>query len=363
MSFEPFGAALLLLLSLPARPQGAIDLASVGVPVAANRHCDPKLNGEPVSITGISYVGDDLLLITYVPPCTYIQSGNPIPYTALLIDHTGKQRGRISVVGTLNDIHQIAINAQPLDHVILRTGHDLRTYDTTLQQAASISLPDRAEVSLTPDRKRVAVFATAGAEAEVAVATVGDALPPPRHLAFNELAVRNREIAISNAGDVAHAVPEPDPELGVLSASNAWPRSIPSGKYHVPLAFVSDDSLLLSITGTKPFPPANLDLWNRSGAIHEIAGSSAASFSRPQVSLDGSRLLISKTKDNFLRELLGGFDCGLCGESYSYLFVDISSRKVLKQLRPNWRCEDALSPSGHEIAELCGQTLRFYAAP
>ena len=357
------GAALLLLTAELVSAQRVIDLAALGIPVASTAHCDPKLGGESVSISGISYVGDDLILITFIPRCTYIQSGNPIPYTALLIDHSGKRHGIVSTAGSLNEIRQTEINSQPIDRVILRAGRELHVYDTTFQQTVSIKLPERAEVSLTPDRKRIAIFAIAGAEAEVSLATLDGSMGPPRHLAFNELAVRNRKVVISNFGDVAHAVPESDPELGVVSDSNPWPKTIPPGKYHVPLAFVCDHTLLASIMSTRPFPPTNLYLWDRSGKVQKVSGSKGESFQRPQVSMDGQRVLISKTKGNFFREMLGGFDCGACGDSYSYLLLDIPAHKVIKELHPHWQCTDALSPSGHEVAELCGQTLSFFPEP
>lgn len=366
MASKPFGligAALLVLASKLALPQSAIDLTALGLPIASSTKCDPKLGGESVSISGISYVGNDLLLITYIPPCTYIQGGNPIPYTALLVDHTGKRHGILSTTGSLNEIRQIAINAQPLDRVILLAGHELHIYDTTLHRTASINLPERAEVSLTPDRTRIAIFAIAGAEAEVSMATLGDSPTTPRHLALNELAVRSREVVISNVGEVAHAVPEPDPELGVVSNSNPWPKTIPPGKYHVPLVFVSDDTLLVSISSTRPFPPSNLYLWDRSGKVQKVSGSEGDSFRWPQVSMDGQRVLVRKTKGNFFREMLGGFDCGACGDAHSYLLVDIPTHRVIKELHPRWLCTDALSPIGREIAELCGQTISFYPEP
>ncbi len=302
MASKPFafiGTALLLLASKLALPQRAIDLTTLGLPVASSAHCDPKLGGESVSIFGISYVGDDLLLITYIPPCTYIQSGNPIPYTALLVDHSGKRHGIVSIAGSLNEIRQTELNAQPLARVILRVGRELHVFDTTFQQTTSINLPERAEVTLTPDRKSVAIFAIAGAEAEISLAALDGSLTPPRHLKFNELAIRNRKVIISNVGEVAHAVPEPDPELGVVSDSNPWPKTIPPGKYHVPLAFVSDDTLLVSISSKRPFPPTNLYLWDRSGKVQKVSGSEGDSFRWPQVSMDGQRVLVIKTKGNF----------------------------------------------------------------
>jgi hypothetical protein len=113
----------------------------------------------------------------------------------------------------------------------------------------------------------------------------------------------------------------------------------------------------------QPFPPTHLYLWSRDEKIQKISGASGADFWLPQISVDGRRVLLTKTSSNLFAEMLGGFDCGNCGDSYSYTLIDIPSAKVIKELKPSWKCEDALSPSGHEIAELCGDTLRFYTEP
>ena len=343
--------------------QTVLDLRPLGVPSATISKCAESRSIETrMPLFGITYVGDELLLITYKPPCTSFLNGTA-QYTALLIDHKGTQLGTLSLNGGPDQVLQRIFNAQPSNNVLFKTGDELSVYSLDLKTFTTTKLPERAQLRLTPDRQRIAVLAQSGNEAEVYTAKIGETLGQPRHLSFDERAVRDQKLAVSNNGDVAHAVLDLDSELGVSSQNANWPSPPQIGKFQKPLAFVTSDRLLLSIMSKQPFPPTLLYLWSRDGKIQKISGASGADFWLPQISVDGRRVLVTKTSSNFFVAMLGGFDCGDCGDSYSYTLIDIPSARVIRAPKSGWKCEDALSPSGHEIAELCGDTLRFYPEP
>jgi hypothetical protein len=184
-----------------------------------------------------------------------------------------------------------------------------------------------------------------------------------QHLHFNERAVRDAEVAVSNRGAVAHAVRDPEAELSVSVSENRWPSEFTIGKYQTPLSFAEEDQLLVSAMATTPFPPTYLYIWISDGSPRKIRGTSAGFYTTAQASKDGNRVLVAYTYVNFFLAMLGGFDCGDCGESYHYSVVDIPSAKALITNRQRWNCKEALSPNGKEIAELCDGIVRFIRIP
>lgn len=257
---------------------------------------------------------------------------------------------------------QRRINLQPLSCVLARVGDQLRIYSLDLATYRSIDLTPDPQLRVPPDRNTIVVMSKDGNKAMDTITDIHDPNSHVDHLDFDERAVRDGLLAVSNDGSVAHAVGDPGAELAVHSCSLRWPE-FQIGKYQKPMAFIKNDELLVSAMATSPFPPTNLYLWKTDGTTRKVRGSEAGFYTSAKQSLDGKRVLVTQTNVSFFLAMLGGFDCGDCGESYFYSVVDASSAKAILKRRQNWNCTEALSPNGNELAELCDGTIKFYPVP
>jgi hypothetical protein len=215
---------------------------------------------------------------------------------------------------------------------------------------------------VSPDRQTVVAISQEGNKSMERIIDLQKAISHIDHLDFDERAVPDVLLAVSNDGSVAHAVRDQDGELAVHSWSLRWP-AFKIGKYQEPMTFTKPDELLISVMAKMPFPPTNLYLWKADGKLRKVRGSDSGFYMTAQPSLDGTHVLVKQTTVSFLGAMLGGFDCGDCGESYFYSVVDAPSAKVILKHRLRWNCAEAISPSGTELAELCDGVIRFYPVP
>lgn len=348
-------AALLLLTITIANAQStAIDLAPFGYKkVMSGRVAAP-------AFAALSYVGDNELFVTFPTDRTLADSGQPFNYIGMVVSKAGVEVGKAQFQGVYEDVLQKRINIQPLSNVLVKVRDQLRIYNLDLTSFQSVELPPRSQLRVPPDRKTVVAISQEGNKSMDTIIVVRDVTSHIDHLDFNGRAVRDRLLAVSNDGSVAHAVRDRDGELAVHSWSLRWP-AFEVGQYQEPLAFTKQDELLVSVMATTPFPPTNLYLWKTDGKLRKVRGSEAAFHTAAQSSLDGTRVLVTQTNVSFFLAMLGGFDCGDCGESYVYSVVDVPSARVILKHRQQWNCTEALSPSGTELAELCDGVIRFYA--
>ena len=351
-----FGLALLFPSLQAASQPPTIDLAKFGyTKTYSGRYTVP-------AFASLSYVGEDALFITFPMDRKFASYGQPFNYVALVLSRAGMQIGRAEISGTYDDVLQRRINLQPLSNVLARVRDQLRIYSLDLATYRSIDLAPDPQLRVPPDRKTVVVISKDGNKAMNRITAISDLQTHVDHLDFDERAVRDGLLAVSNEGSVAHAVSDPGAELAVHSWSLRWPE-FQIGKYQKPMAFIQNDELLVNAMETTPFSPTKMYLWKADGTSRKVRGSEAGFYTSAKSSLDGKRVLVTQTNVSFFGAMLGGFDCGDCGESYYYSIVDASSAKVILKHRQNWNCTEALSPSGKELAELCDGTVRFYPVP
>jgi hypothetical protein len=344
-------ATSLLLNSAIAHSQSAaIDLAPFGY--------KKVMFGRYVAPASLSYVGDNALFVTLPTDGTLAPYGQPFDYTGIVLSREGNQIGKTQLSGLYEDLLQKRIATQPLSNILVKVGDQLRIYSLDLASFRSIELPPKSQLRIPPDRKSVVVVSQEGNKSMDTIVAIQSVTSRIDHLDFDERAVRDGLLAVSNDGSVAHAIRDSDGELAVHSWSIRWP-AFGVGKYQEPFAFVKSDELLVSAMATTPFPPTELYLWKQDGAVLKIGGSKAGFYSNAQPSLDGHRVLLTQTNINNFLVLMGGIDCGPCGESYLYSVVDIPSAKVLFKRKQTWNCSVALAPSGKEVAELCDGVIRF----
>lgn len=352
------GVAFLCLPTAITQAQNAaIDLAQFGYKkVIAGHYAKP-------AIASLSYVGDNALFVTFpTTDRTFDTSAQPINYTGMVVSKAGIQLGKAQIPGVLEDVLQRRINIQPLSNVLVKVSDRLRIYNPNLESFRSIELPPRSQIRVSPDRKTVIAISQEGNKSMDTIIDVQNATSHVDHLDFDERAVRDGLLAVSDDGSVAHAVRDPDGELAVHSWSLRWP-TFEIGKYQEPMTFIKSDELLISAMAKTPFPSTNLYLWKADGNLRKVRGSEAGYYNNAKPSLDGTRVLVTQTNFSFFLAMLGGFDCGDCGGSYLYSIVDVPSAKVILKHRQRWNCTEALSPSGTELAELCDGVIRFYSVP
>jgi hypothetical protein len=331
-----------------------IDLAKFGYTKTMSGHF-----AEP-AFAAISYVGDSALFVTFpLAVHSFGTSLEPIDYTGIVLNTEGALLGKATIAGNYDDVLQRRIAIQPATNILVKVGDDLRLYEPNLSSYQSIALPPRTQLRVPPDRKTVVAISQEGNKSMDTIIDVSEGTSKIDHLDFDERAVRDGLLAVSNDGSVAHAVSDPGAELAVHSWSQRWPE-FTIGKYQKPLAFTQQDELLVSVMATTPFPPTNLYLWKADGTLRKIRGSNAGFYTSAKPSVDGKRVLTTETNVSFFMAMLGGFDCGDCGESNFYSVVDAPSAKVIFKHRQNWNCTEALSPSGKELAELCDGVIHFY---
>ncbi len=346
-------ATSLLLNSAIANSQrAAIDLAPFGY--------RKVMSGRYVAPASLSYIGDNALFVTFPTDRTFAPHGQPFDYTGLVVSREGNQIGKTQLSGLYEDLLQKRITTQPLSNILVKVGDQLKIYSLDLATFRSIELPPKSQLRIPPDRKSVVAISQDGNKSMDTIVAIQSVTSKIDHLDFDERAVRDGLLAVSNDGSVAHAVSDSDGELAVHSWSLRWP-AFGVGKYQKPLAFTKSDELLVSTMATTPFPPTELYLWKQDGAVLKIRGSKAGFYSSAQPSLDGHRVLLTQTNINDLLVLVGGGDCGDCGESYFYSVIDIPSAKVIFKRKRAWNCTEALSPGGEEVAELCDGVIHFYS--
>ena len=333
-----------------------IDLAQFG-------YHAPTGHPAPPAFSAISYISPDTIFVTFAADHPETIYGKPFDYNAAILRKDGSQIARAVLSGFWDDQLQRRFSIQPESKVLIVVADDLRIYDPDLKSFQTSKLPDRPQLRLSPDRKTILILSQDGNEAFAKTITLPELTIASQHLSFNERAVRDAEIAVSNKGAIAHAVRDPGAELSISVSQNRWPPEFTIGKHQTPLSFIGEDQLLVSAMATTPFPSTYLYIWKSDGSTRKIRSTSAGFYTGAQSSLDGNRVLVTYTDDNFFLEMLGGFDCGDCGESYYYSVVDIPSTKALFTHRQRWNCMEALSPNGKEIAELCDGIVRFIEIP
>jgi hypothetical protein len=344
-------AISLLLNSAIAHSQSAaIDLAPFGY--------KKVMSGRYVAPASLSYVGDNALFVTFPTDQTFAPHVQSFDYVGIVVSREGNQIGKTQLSGLYEDLLQKRITTQPLSNVLVKVGDQLRIYGLNLTSFQSVELPSKSQLRISPDRKYVVAISQDGNKSMDTIVAIQGVTSKIDHLDFDERAVRDGLLAVSNDGSVAHAIRDSDGELAVHSWSIRWPV-FGVGKYQEPFAFTKSDELLVSAMATTPFPPTELYLWKQNGEILKIRGSKAGFYSNAQLSLDGHRVLLTQTDINDFLVLMGGGDCGSCGESYYYSVVDIPSAKVLFKRKQAWNCSVALAPSGKEAAELCDGVIRF----
>jgi hypothetical protein len=349
---------LFLSFSWNARAQNdGIDLAKFGY-----RHA-PAGHPAPPAFSAISYVGEDTLFVTFPAQKQETVYGKPFDYTAVALHKDGFLIAKSVLSGLWEDQLQHRFIIQPKSKVLIVSSDELRIYDLDLVSFKSFKLPEKPQLRLSPDRKTIVVISKEGNEALETTISLPEMNTTSQHLHFDELAVRDAELAVSNTGAVAHAVRDPGAELSISVPSVRWPPQFTTGKYQEPLSFIAEDQLLVSATATTPFPPTYLYIWKADGSIQKIRGPHADLYRSAQPSSDGKRILVTETDVNFFTAMLGGFDCGDCGESNHYSIIDVPSAKALFKRPSHWNCTQALSPSGKEIAELCDGIIRFLPVP
>jgi hypothetical protein len=347
----------LMIANLPSSAQSTnIHLKSFGYEVKRDKQ------GFAPSYSGISYIGRDSLFITFRDAArSESEYGKPFSYNAIVLSRSGELKTRALLSGVTEDQLQLRIPTQPLANILVVSSNELLIYDETLSTYKAISLPERPQLRLSTDRKTVVIISQDGNEASETVISLADLRSRSQHLAFDERAVRDAQLAVSNGGAVAHSVRDPGAELSVAGSGVHWPKQFDVGKYQTPLAFLSENSLLVSAMATTPFPPTHLYVWHPDGTAQQIGHTDSGSYTNAQVSTDGKRIFVKQTDNNFFRGMLGDFDCGGCGETYSYSVVDIPAMKAILKRPHRWNCEQAFSPDGSEIAELCDGVIRFIA--
>jgi hypothetical protein len=333
-----------------------IDLTKFGYVKAYSGHYT-----EP-AFASLSYVGDSALFITFPVDSKVVTNGLSFDYTAAVIGTNGALIGKAKIVGSYDDVLQRRISIQPATNVLVKVADQLRIYDLDLSSYRSVDLLARTQLRVPPDRKTIVAISQEGNKSMDTIFDLPGGETRIAHLDFDERAVRDGLLAVSNDGSVAHAVSDPGAELAVYSWSRRWPE-FKIGKYQKPMAFIQNGELLVSAMATTPFPPTNLYLWKVDGTLRKVRGSEAGFHTSAKPTPDGKRILVTQTNVSFFGAMLGGFDCGDCGESYYYSVVDASSAKVILKHRQNWNCTEALSPNGKELAELCDGTIRFYPVP
>ncbi|WP_433973962.1 hypothetical protein [Tunturiibacter lichenicola] len=298
------GPALLFLPGVLTYAQSvAIDLTPFGYKkVMSGSYANP-------AFASLSYVGDNTLFVTFPTDNTFITTGQPFDYTGLVIDKSGVQVGKTQLSGSYEDVLQRRLSVQPLSKVLVKVKDELRIYNLDLDSFRSIELPLRSQLRVAPDRKIVVAISQESNKSMDTIVTIQDATSNVDHLDFDERAVREGLLAVSNDGSVAHAVSGSDGELAVHSWSLKWP-AFQIGKYQKPLAFTKSNELLVSAMAATPFPPTELYLWKQDGEVHKVRGSKAGFYSSAQPSLDGQRVLLTQTNINDFLVLKGGGDCG-----------------------------------------------------
>ena len=246
--FAFIGAASLLLTATAANAQSAvIDLAPFGYKkVMSGRFAKP-------AFASLSYVGDNALFVTFPTDSTFAPYGQPFNYTGLVITTAGTQLGKAQMSGLFDDVLQKRINIQPSSNVLVKAGDQLRIYSLDLTSFRSVELPPKAQLRLPPDRKTVVAISQEGNKSMDTIVVIRDATSRTDHLDFDERAVRDGRLTVSNDGSVAHAVRDPDGELAVHSWSLRWP-AFEAGKYQDPLTFTKRDELLVSVMAKTPSP-------------------------------------------------------------------------------------------------------------
>ncbi|HZY63402.1 MAG TPA: hypothetical protein VFE38_12855 [Edaphobacter sp.] len=350
------GATILFLVTIAVDAQTfSINLSQFGYKkILAGRYSEP-------AFASLSYVGNNTLFVTF--PTDKYSGGEPfVDYTGIVLSKTGVLLGKIQTKGTLEDVLQRRVNVQPLSNILIEVGDDLRIYSTDLTSFRAIKLPLGTQLRVPPDRKAVVAISPESNKSMDFIIGINGVTSRVNHLDFDERAVRDDLLAVSNDASVAHAIRDSDGELSVHSWSRRWP-AFQIGKHQEPMTFTKDDELLVSVVAETPFASTYLYLWKATGKLSKIHGSKAGFYTSAESSQDAARVLLTQTNVSFFGAMLGGFDCDDCGESYFYSVVDVPSAKVILKHRKRWNCTEALSPSGKELAELCDGVIRFYPVP
>lgn len=347
------GVFIVTAVSIGYSQFSSLDLSKFGyAKTVSGRYAKP-------AFASLSYVGENSLFVTFPKGGTSPDNGQQLTYIGLVLDKSGALIGQAEIGGGYDDVLQRRINIQPSSAVLVEVEHQLRIYNPDLKSYRAFNLPLRSEIRVPPDRQSVVAISQDGNKSVDTIVLIATGVSHVDHLDFDERAVRDGLLAVANDSSVAHAVRDSGAELAIHSWSRKWAK-FEVGKYQQPMAFTAPDELLVSVMATTPFPPNNLYLWKSDGTMRKVRGSKAGFYTAAQSSLDGNRVLMMQTNVSFFGAMLGGFDCGDCGESDFYSVVDALTARVILKHHRNWNCNEALSPSGKELAELCDGIIRFY---